>query len=89
MRETGSAIVTMQETKVSQVGQIKLDGYFTYECVRTNTEGGGVAISAKKMLQPAFVSDGGDDVEAISIDRLRTWKKQLLLDMVPRKVQVL
>ena len=74
MRETGSAIETMQETKVSQVGQIKLDGYFTYECVRTNKEGGGVAISAKKMLQPAFVSDGGDDVEAISIDRLRTWK---------------
>ena len=58
----------MQETKCSQAGQFNLDGYFTYELVRSNAEGGGVAISALKELQPVFVSDGGDTVEALTID---------------------
>ena len=58
----------MQETKVTHTGQFNFDGYFTYECVRYNKDGGGVAISALKTLRPAFVSDGGDDVEAVTID---------------------
>ena len=58
----------MQETKCSQAGQFNLDGYFTYELVRSNAEGGGVAISALKVLQPVFVSDGGYTVEALTID---------------------
>ena len=58
----------MQETKCSQVGQISLDGFYTYEHVRTNKEGGGVALSAHKDLQPTFISDGGKGVEAIPVD---------------------
>ena len=68
IRETRSAVVTMQETKCSQAGQFNFDGYFTYEQIRPKTEGGGVSVSALKNRQPVFVSDGGETVEALSID---------------------
>ena len=58
----------MQETKCTQVGQINLDGYYTYEHVRSSKEGGGISISALKQLHPAFVSNGGEEAEAITID---------------------
>ena len=35
---------------------------------RYKNKGGGVAISALKNLQPAFVSDGGENAEAVTID---------------------
>ena len=68
IHDTGSLIVTMQETKLTHAGLLKLDGYFTYEHIRSETEGGGVALSALKSLQPAFISDGGDAAEAITVD---------------------
>ena len=58
----------MQETKYSQSGQMKFDGCYTYENIRSNREGGGVALSALKELNPAFVCDGGKEVEAITVD---------------------
>ena len=67
VRETKASVVTMQETKSQQIGQIKLDGYFTYELVRSNRDGGGIALSALEELQPTFVCDGGDEAEAITI----------------------
>ena len=68
VRESNSAIVTIQETKCSQIGQIQLDGFYTYENIRSNKGGGGVALSARKELRPAFVNDGGEEVEAITVD---------------------
>ena len=58
----------MQETKCSQAGQINLDGFYTYEHIRTLNEGGGVALSACKDLQPTFISDGGEGIEALTVD---------------------
>ena len=68
IRDTESSVITMQETKCTQVGLINLDGYYTYEHVRSNKEGGGIAISALKQLHPAFVSNGGEEAEALTID---------------------
>ena len=68
IRDTKSSVITMQETKCQQLGQINIDGYHTYEHLRNKREGGGVAISALKVLSPVFVSDGGEGVEAITID---------------------
>lgn len=48
--------------------QIKFYGFHTYENVRKDREGGGVALSVKKELSPAFVRDGGDEVEAVTVD---------------------
>ena len=68
IRDTQSAVITMQETKCTQLGLVNLDGYYTYEHIRSNKEGGGIAISALKQLQPAFISNGGEDAEALTID---------------------
>ena len=68
IRESKATILTMQETKYSQSGQMKFDGFYTYENLRSNREGGGVALSALKELNPAFVCDGGKEVEAITVD---------------------
>ena len=58
----------MQETKCNQIGQIKLDGFYTYEHIRSSRDGGGIALSALKELNPSFVCDGGEDVKAITVD---------------------
>ena len=41
---------------------------FTYEHLRSKKEGGGVAVSALKVLKLVFVTDGGEHVEALTID---------------------
>ena len=68
VRESKAVIVTMQEqTKCSEYGQLKLDGSYIYEHLRSNREGGGVALRASKELNPAFVSDGGEEAEAVTV----------------------
>ena len=58
----------MQETKCQVEGLLKLDGFITYEHLRSTGDGGGIALSAKTELSPAFVRDGGENVEALTID---------------------
>ena len=58
----------MQETKVSGPGKLKFDGYITYEHIRNHKEGGGISLSALKDLNPAFVRDGGEEVEALTVN---------------------
>ena len=55
--ETASSVWMMQDTKVSQPGTIKFDGYVTYEHTRLDKDGGGLTISALETLSPAFVRD--------------------------------
>ena len=68
IRESGANIWTMQETKCVQNNQLKMDDFVIYEKVRGVREGGGIAIAAKKDLNPVLLAEGEDDVEAISID---------------------
>ena len=58
----------MQETRVSQQGKIKFDGFVTYEYTRTEKNGGGLSLSAFTDLGPAFVRDGGECVEALTVN---------------------
>ena len=58
----------MQETKCSQAGQISLDGFLTYEHLRSDKEGGGLALCARKELSPTFINDGGVEVEALTVN---------------------
>ena len=67
IRESKATIVTIQETKCSLYGQLKCYGFYTYEHLRTNREGGGVALAVLKELNPTFVCDGGEEVEAITV----------------------
>ena len=67
IRETGAGVWMMQETKC-QAGNLELDGFTTYEHVRIDKDGGGLSLSALKELNPSFVRDGGDDVEAMTVN---------------------
>ena len=58
----------MQETKSAQANQLKMKDSIIYEKIRSNKEGGGVAIGAKKDLNPVLIAEGEENVEAISID---------------------
>ena len=51
------------------VCEILIDSFiFIIENLRSSREGGGVALSALKDLSPAYVCDGGDNVEAITVN---------------------
>ena len=54
--------------QVQHSGQIILFGHFTYEHIRNIKEGEGIAITAIKKIMPVFVSDEGEEAEAVTID---------------------
>ena len=58
----------MQETKSVQANRLKMDDFVIYERIRSEREGGGVAIGAKKDLNPVLIAEGEENVEAITID---------------------
>ena len=63
------AIVSLQETKCQVCGKNKLDGYTSYEHLRSEkTAGGGLYMAVRTELNPALARDGGDDMEAITVD---------------------
>ena len=70
IQELKPSVFFAQETKFKEEGQIKLgDEYIVYEKVRKNDRGGGgLAIGCLKELSPCWVSEGTDNVEAISIN---------------------
>ena len=48
-------------------GKLKLENYIVFELIRQDREGGGLAIGCAKDLQPVWVREGNDYVEALSI----------------------
>ena len=58
----------MQETKSAETNKLKMNDFIIYEKVRELKEGGGVAIAARKNLNPVLTAEGDNNVEAISID---------------------
>ena len=69
IRMKSPAILTLQETKFQVAGRHTLDGYFVYEHLRSEkTAGGGIFMAVVKELNPSLVRDGGDDVEALTVD---------------------
>ena len=64
------SVFFVQETKFNEEGHIKIgDDYVIYELLRKNGKGGGgLALGCLKYLNPCLVSEGKDNVEAISVD---------------------
>ena len=53
-----------------KLGQIKYSSsnrYQTYELLRNNKGGGGLALGIIKELKPVWVREGNDEVEAITV----------------------
>ena len=66
--QSNASVWTMQETKSSEPNKLRMDNFIIYEKVRVQKGGGGVAIAARKDLNPVLTDEGEEDVEAISID---------------------
>ena len=63
------SILSLQETKFQVMGKHKLDGYITFEHLRSEkTAGGGIFMAVMKELNPALARDGGAEVEALTVD---------------------
>ena len=64
------SIIGIQETHFQKMGQIKvssLSNYQVYEHVRNDRNGGGLAMCVIKELEPVWIRDGGQDVEALTV----------------------
>ena len=63
------SVFFIKETKFQDIGKLKLQNYIIYEFVRQNRDGGGgLALGCDKDLNPAWVREGDDQVEAISVE---------------------
>ena len=63
------SVFCIEETKYKETGKLKFENYVVFESVRGNgVAGGGLALGCLTDLNPAWVRDGGDAVEAISVD---------------------
>ena len=63
------SILSLQETKFQVQGKQNLQGYITYEHLRSKKiAGGGILMAFQKDLSPALVRDGGSDVDALTVD---------------------
>jgi hypothetical protein len=62
------SIFFIEESKYKDVGKFKIENFIIFELVRQNKDGGGLAIGCAKELQPVWVREGGDYVEAMSVE---------------------
>ena len=64
------SVFLIEETKFKEAGHIKIGNEFMiYELVRQSANGGGgLALGCLKELNPCWVSEGNDQVEALSVD---------------------
>ena len=69
IRMKSPSILTLQETKFQVAGNHKIDGYNVYEHLRSEkTAGGGILMAVVTDLNPALIRDGGDEVEALTVN---------------------
>ena len=60
IHKLGPAVVTIQETKLYNKGKIKVEEYETFESLRKNGEGGGLATLIHSKLNPVQVCNSND-----------------------------
>ena len=59
----------MKNQNIKIAGKLELENYLIFELVRKNQDGGGgLALGCEKSLKPAWVREGEEDVEALSVD---------------------
>ena len=70
LKNENPAVVCLQETHFRRSGMIKVHGieeFEIFELIREGKGGGGLALGAKKSLSPLWINDGGNKVEAITV----------------------
>ena len=72
----GPSVIILQENKVSRSGRIKTPSshkYTWYEMHRSpdsekGVKGGGLAIAVINHLNPSWISEGNDEIEALTVE---------------------
>ena len=68
LNELKPSVFLIEETKYKDEGKLKIENYIIFELVRKSRDGGGgLALGCIKELNPVWVGDGGNDVEALSV----------------------
>ena len=62
------SVFFVQESKYKTIGKLKIENYIIFELVRQNKEGGGLVLGCEKELQPVWLREGDDQVEALSVE---------------------
>ena len=63
------SVFFIEETKMKETGKLKFENFDVFELVRESQNGGGgLALGCVKDLQAAWVREGDDVVEALSVD---------------------
>ena len=60
-------MITLQETKLKKIGQIKLPGYQIFELLREHKGGGGLLTAVGETLTPVLISTGNNDAEILTV----------------------
>ena len=71
LNKENPSIFCLQETKIKKSNQIKTDSsrrFTLYELHRKNSNGGGLCIGVNKDLKSVWVSQGDDDIEALTVE---------------------
>ena len=68
MNKFEASIITIQETKLTKVGTVKIPGYQTFEKIRKTRGGGGLLTVVHEDLEPVLVSEGNDDIEILVVE---------------------
>ena len=67
INELKPCVITLQETKVSKKGSIKIPGYQIFEKLRNKRGGGGLMTVVDEDLEPVLVSCGNEDIDVIAV----------------------
>ena len=61
------AVIHIQETKVTQKGQLQLEGYDIFESVRLDNNGGSLLTAIHQNLSPVFICEGDKNQEILVV----------------------
>ena len=65
VKDSKSAIFTIQETKLKKKGRFKLEGFEIFESIRKNKEKGGSMLGIHKSLKPVLIEEYDETFELI------------------------
>ena len=69
LKEVQPTVFFIEETKYRDSGKLKIENYHIFELVRQSKDGGGgLALGCLKELQPVWMREGDDLVEALSVE---------------------
>ena len=62
------SVFFIEESKYKTIGKLRFENFVIFELLRKNREGGGLALGCAKELQPVWLREGDDYVEALSVE---------------------